>query len=138
MIRITKYVCLFLLVLTGSCKNTFKDQKLVIQIVNELQACEEINLHYSIVKVLEGGNKNLQGKIVLPILDKNINNVENNDLLFPAKTMYRYRFTVEGYYSKERHKSASDGCLGAHAFMITNFQDKEIVDSLYNYPINNQ
>lgn len=122
-----------------SCNNnTCSAKKITIEIINELQACEENNLHYTVVSVNESACKGIKGEIILPILDNTINNIENNTLLFTTQTFERKKFTVEGYYSQKPHSKIADGCTGAHSFKVVRIINEVKLGKEYNYPINNQ
>lgn len=108
-----------------------------ITMVNKLQECEEDNMNYTIVDVSNSDFSYLKTEIVMPHLEKKLNTVENNKLIFPAYTDKRLMFTVDGYYSKSENPNKSDGCVGAHIFKIVEIISVVDVTKKNNYPINN-
>lgn len=116
--------------------SAYSTSKITLEIVNEMQSCEEQNLHYTIVKSMM--DTSLTHRIVLPVFDNLLDNSTNNEMFFPAPALHRIRFTVEGYYGKKEHGNISDGCPHAHLFKITKIIKQEKVDSLYNFPIDNR
>jgi len=138
MLNLINALWLLPLFLMSCNNNSCTEKKITIEIINELQECEENNLHYTVVKVNESECQYIEGEIILPVLSGTINNVENNNLLFPAQTFERIRYTVEGYYSKEQHSNIADGCIGSHSFRVVRILDQVKLNDKYNYPINNR
>ena len=134
---VNKVIVLLYTILFLQCNlPEYNTPKITLEIVNEMQSCEEHNLHYTIVKSIM--DTSLTQQIVLPVFDKLLDNSANNEAFFPIQTFHRMRFTVEGYYSKKEHGTTSDGCPDAHLFKVTKIIKQEKVDSLYNFPIDNQ
>lgn len=119
-----------------SCTQHELTPLITISILNELQDCEEQNLNYTIVAVQEPPFRSLEGKIILPIFEKRLDNKTNNELFFPADSKHRMRIKVKGYYLyKQNGLNSFEGCTSAHHFKITEILKVEIVNELYDYPI---
>ena len=70
MIRFFNFFWLSLLFTFCSCKQKgYEQNQIVIDIYNELQDCEEHNLHYTVAEVKDRTYDSLKGKIILPVLD---------------------------------------------------------------------
>ena len=117
-----------------SCNNIkYHSTSVTIKVINELQDCEENNLHYKVVKVLKGAiPSNINRDIILPVLSKHMNNERNNNLLFPEFRSQKILIDIKGYYSKRGHNDHSSGCLGSPLFKIEQILEVSEVDSSIN------
>ncbi|MBL7785074.1 MAG: hypothetical protein JNM36_04165 [Chitinophagales bacterium] len=134
--QITKSSFVLVCCLLSACLfNAYEPQLLEVQMVNEMQGCEEQNLHYTIVTA---NKQSLLKAIVLPTFIDSLETPATNNLFFSAPTLHRLRMTVKGYYSKKPHGRISDGCYGAHYFKIVEIVRVEQVDDEYSFPIDNR
>jgi WD40 repeat protein len=108
-----------------------------VRIVNELQDCEEDNLHYTVVEIKDSIISSSKKLIVLPILTGDMNSTANNQLFFPSRTEERKELIVKGKFSKAGHYLVSSGCLGAHLLKVDEIISVRKLDNSYTYPIHN-
>lgn len=130
--RIIKCIALLLIVLLISCDNNvaFEDSLTEVTLINEIQDCEELNMHYRII------GDNHKGMIVLPYFGKKMNTEENNELFFKAFDSVKRQIKVKGYLSKEKHKEINLGCDGSHYFKIDTILN--VRESILEFDINNK
>lgn len=102
-----------------ACSNiSFLDEEVEIEILSELQDCEEQNFHYRVVNVKSGKGIS-KGELVLPELIDELNTATNNKLLFPDKIdSSGFTILVRGRLSKEGHSRDFEGCMGSHVLQI--------------------
>lgn len=107
-----------------------------IYIINELQECEEENIHYRIVDSKELNLQKKFDEIILPELSNELVTKDNFNLLWPSETKRRMKLKVKGYF-KSSGKYNSYGCVGSRVFVIEEIIDVEDVTESMNYVISN-
>lgn len=108
-------ICIMTFILCVFSCSKFNDELIEVTIINEIQECEELNMHY---KIINSSNMELVDTLILPYLDKFMNNEENNELFFKAFDTIPKELIVSGYLSKKPHKEVNIGCSGALYFKI--------------------
>lgn len=125
-----------LAIFLSSCSQRALSPLITISIINKFQDCEEQNLNYTIESVQESAFRYLEGKIILPVFAKDLENKANNELFFPAESKHRIRIKVKGYYLyRQNGLNSFEECTSAHHFKVTEIVSVENVDELYDYPI---
>lgn len=136
---LVKQLNFFLIILLVVACDEYHSNIIKVDVINELQDCEEHNLDYTIIRVYDSLNVNLKNTVILPELFNELNNTENNDLFFPSKTLERKVITISGKYSKPAKKNSEGlySCLGEHKFKVLEVNDVEIVTDEMDFSINN-
>ncbi len=104
--------------------------------INQIEDCEESNIHYTIIELVENNNRVKFEKVILPMLSEGISNSKNYELLWPEETTRRISVHVKGRYSSKRNELGY-GCLDADGFMIDTIISVEDVTEELDFPINN-
>ncbi|QMU65728.1 MAG: hypothetical protein GKR88_16555 [Flavobacteriaceae bacterium] len=124
---------IFILFFTVGCYQYEKD-KVTITIINELNDCEEDNIHY---KILEGNFIEKSSIVNIEFSDR-LNSKENNELFFPAWGTKRLKFEVSGYFSKKTKKQDYYSCDDVFSFKVIEILNIEDITAIDDYKINNQ
>lgn len=114
----------------------FKDP-VKVELVNELQGCEEVNIHYTILKVYDERLADYEGQIVFPDFDPSIESDSLKAIFFPTITERRLKVSVIGFLSIEGRSDNSYGCVGAYQIQITKIVEIEDVTDQFHFPIRN-
>ena len=127
------YVVFGFCLIAEGCSNK---QMVELWMINQIEDCEESNIHYRIIELVENNNRIKFEKVILPMLSEGISNSKNYELLWPEETTRRISVQVKGRYSSKRNE-LSYGCLDADGFMIDTIISVEDVTEELDFPINN-
>ena len=103
-------------------------------IINELNGCEEDNLHYKIVQ----GNQIDKTDIIKIIFSDNLDKEENYRIFYPDYGTERLKIKVSGYFSKKEKSRDYEGCNGVFIFKITEIINVEDVTETESFRIDNK
>lgn len=113
MIRLNCIVLFTLLLI--SCSQYSKEE-VVLYIRSELADCEEQNVHFKIIKVMDTTKLDLVGSFVLPVCQ---DEACKEDIYSVTQFDTTLVFEVKGYFSRNGHNKKEYGCVGAHMFKIS-------------------
>lgn len=138
--KTNRYIILLVLSMTtivGCHQIKYHDKPVQVDLLNELQGCEEVNVHFTIEKIYGNSFRNYEGRIVLPVFDSNFETDSLNNLFFPEFSDRRLKFSVIGFLSENSRTKSEYGCIGAYQIKITEILKVEDVTNRFNYPIRN-
>lgn len=123
--------------LIQSCdfNSKYESDERVIQVINELQPCEEENIFYKIID----GDVSLseeRDSLVLLTFSKDLDTAKMYNLFFPATHHRRLKIKVKGSFSTKKLYNSSYGCPGSKEFIITEVISTVDVTESMNFKIN--
>ncbi|HTH56187.1 MAG TPA: hypothetical protein VL728_09075 [Cyclobacteriaceae bacterium] len=133
----TPFAIVAILVLICCSNEAYFDKTVKVDLLNELQSCEEENIHYSIYRVYDTTFKNYEGKIAFIVLDDKIESDSLYKVLFPEMTEKRIRVSAECLLSKSPRTKSNDGCIGSFQVKVLRIVDVKDVTNEFSYPIRN-
>lgn len=125
--------------LPASCKYP-PGSPTILSVLNELQPCEEENLHYRLVGRNGQPMAPEEQFIVLPELSPELATPQNYGLLWPARTTRRMRFRVAGHLAWRNDlpwENPFDGCVPSRGFLITEILSAEDITDQADFRIRN-
>lgn len=104
--------CILLASLLASCNlSNYQEKPVKLTINSEIADCEEQNVHFKVVSILDSSESHLEkGDFLLPVCESE----DCKDLIYRVSQLDTNRvFEVEGYLSEKGHNNIEYGCVGA-------------------------
>jgi hypothetical protein len=115
-----------------------------LEVANELQGCEEQNIHFTIKKAINEVDQeiehSLEGTAIFVSVDEKVPKELATQIyskLWPEWTTRRTLFTIKGYFNGRKTAKVSPyyGCYGSPIFVMENILHETDVTKKYDYPI---